>query len=110
MINKGTVTVGLLLGTAIGASLGLLFAPDRGSRTREKLKEEAENIKDQIAKDAIEVKDDIVKSAISGKETLENHFENFASNASYKTESVITFLEKQLADLKERNKKLQKTS
>jgi hypothetical protein len=33
-----------------------------------------------------------------------------ASKTSYKTEQVITFLEKQLAILKDKNKALQKTS
>lgn len=110
MINKGTIALGVILGTAIGASLGVLLAPEKGSDTRQKLKDEAKNVKDQLTKDVTEVKEDIVKSAVSGKEALEKNLENFASNASYKTESAITFLEKLLADLKEKNKKLQKTS
>ena len=110
MINKVTITLGILLGTVIGASLGVLFAPDKGRVTRQKVKEEATNIKEQITKDAMEVKDDLSKTAVSGKESLEKHLGDFKSKASSKTESVITFLEKQLAVLKEKNKKLQKTA
>ena len=36
--------------------------------------------------------------------------EEFTSKSSYKTEQAITFIEKQLAILKEKNKTLQKTS
>ena len=108
MINKGTVTLGILLGTAIGASLGVLLAPEKGSNTRDKLKKEARDIKEQFVSDANEVKDDLAKTAASGKESFEKGFEDFTSKASYKTESVITFLEKQLAILKDKNKTLQK--
>ncbi len=110
MINKGTITLGILLGTAIGASLGVLLAPEKGSHNMQKLKEEATNIKEQISKDAVEVKDDLVKTAASGKEALKKKLGDFRSKASYKTETAISFLEKQLAVLKEKNKKLQKTA
>ena len=107
MINKGTIALGVLVGTAIGASLGVLLAPEKGKATRKKLTDEAENIKDQISKDFIEVKEDLSKSYTSGKETLEKELDGLSTKASRKTEHVILFLEKQLAILKEKNKKFQ---
>lgn len=106
IINKGTIALALLAGTAIGA----LLAPEKGSVTREKLKDEAIDVKDKISADFTEVKEDLSKTAASGKETLKKELSNFASKASYKTEKAITFLEKQLAILKDKNKSLQKTS
>ncbi|MBT8304799.1 MAG: YtxH domain-containing protein [Bacteroidia bacterium] len=103
IINKGTIALGILA----GAALGILLAPDKGSVTREKLKKEARDIKTQFVNDAKEVKEDLKKTAKSGKETLEKGIEDFASKASYKTENVITFLEKHLALLKKKNKKYQ---
>ena len=104
IINKGTIGLGVLLGAAVG----VLLAPDKGSKTWQKLKKEAKEVKDQITEDFKEVKDDLSKTAASGKETFKKEMKDFASKASYKTETAITFLEKQLAILKEKNKTLQK--
>ena len=104
IINKGTIVLGLLA----GAALGVLLAPDKGTATRDKLKKEAKNVKDKISNDFAEVKEDLSKTATSGKESFKKEFDEFASKASYKTENLIGFLEKQLAILKERNKTLQK--
>lgn len=106
MINKGAIVLGVL----IGAGIGVLLAPERGKVTRDKLKKEGNAIKDQITEDFTEVKDDLSKAAQSGKTKFKEEAKGFASKASYKTEQAITFLEKQLAILKEKNKTLQKTS
>ncbi|WP_298757182.1 YtxH domain-containing protein [uncultured Psychroserpens sp.] len=106
MIHKGAIVLGVL----IGAAAGVLLAPEKGSTTRAKLKKEGKDIKDQIVKDFSEVKEDVSKAASSGKEKFKQKFGDFASKTSYKTEQAITFVEKQLAILKEKNKTLQKTS
>lgn len=106
IINKGT----LVLGVLIGAGLGVLLAPEKGKVTRNNLKKEGKNIKEQITKDFTEVKEDLTKAAKSGKDKFKEDLKGFASKTSYKTEQAITFLEKQLAILKEKNKTLQQTS
>jgi len=106
MIHKGA----LVLGVLIGATAGVLFAPEKGSVTRSKLKKEGKDIKNQLSSDLKEVKEDLSKAATSGKEKLKVEFKDLASKTSHKTEQAITFLERQLAILKEKNKTLQKTS
>ncbi|ARV08787.1 hypothetical protein BTO05_03715 [Winogradskyella sp. PC-19] len=100
----------LLLGTAIGTGIGMLIAPEKGSDTRDKLKKEGLDVKDQIVSDFKDVKEDVSKAAVSGKEKLNEDIEDLKIKASQKAEKAITFLEKQLAILKEKNKTLQQTS
>lgn len=50
---KGESLFALLTGAAVGAAIGILFAPDKGSETRKKIKEAAEegyeDVKDKTA-------------------------------------------------------------
>ncbi len=110
MSNSNSTLLGILAGTAIGATLGILFAPDKGSNTRQRISEEAHAAKDKLAETAMELKEKAVTTAALKKETLEDQVESIVSSASYKAEDVIATLEEKLKDLKAKNKKLQKTS
>jgi len=78
----GTFLVGFISGAAIGAGLALLFAPQSGKETREKIKDSADAIKDKIADLVDDTKDFIAeqKRAISdavsaGKEAMKKAYE-----------------------------------
>ena len=43
-MNSGKVIVGILTSLAAGAAIGLLFAPETGARTREKIYKKGEDI------------------------------------------------------------------
>jgi len=43
-MKKGNVVLGLLAGLAAGAVLGILFAPEKGSRTRRKIMHKGEDM------------------------------------------------------------------
>jgi len=103
---KGAIVLGVL----VGAAAGVLLAPEKGSITRDNLKREAKDIKDKLSKDFTEVKDDLSKTAASGNEKFKEEAKEFKVKASEQTEKAITFLEKQLAILKEKNKRYQATS
>jgi len=79
IMNDNTkVVVALLAGLAAGAALGILFAPEKGSETRDKLTESLKNLGDSIKDTAaaeidnlVGLKDKIVdniKTKINGAE------------------------------------------
>jgi gas vesicle protein len=90
--NTGNTLIALLAGAAIGAVAGILMAPDKGSKTREKIKDSFEKAKGNLKK----------------KFDVEETYEDLLSTMSHKTEDVISFLESKLADLKKQNAKFQK--
>ena len=107
IVNKGTVALGLIVGSAVGAALGVLFAPDKGSKTREYIKDESLNVVDVIKKDASVLKEDLTASAKAGKAKFNEEFGKAANKASHKADDLIDLLEKGLSALKEKNKKFQ---
>jgi len=121
MSNNGNTALGILLGAAAGATLGILFAPDKGSETRKRISDEANSTKERIAKSAEELKETIATNASSlksnvmstvgsKKHSVAQQIDAIITEGSYKADDVISGLEKKLADLKAKNKKLQKTS
>ena len=109
MSNKtGNTLIAVLAGIAIGAGVGILYAPEKGSTTRKKVKKGLDD-----AKNDLHQKYDTVSAQVSDKITvtkfdLEESYQDLVSNISHKTEDVISFLENKLADLKKRNATLQK--
>lgn len=74
--NTLTLIGGLILGTAIGGALGILFAPDKGSETRRKLSNKGSNLTSAMKKkfnglvEDIKYEMDNVKN--EAKETVDN--------------------------------------
>ena len=108
MSNNTNSVLALLLGAAIGAGVGILFAPDKGSKTREKIKDGFDDAKDDLKHKFEDVTHQLRKKFEGSKHDLDQTYEEMISNMSHKTEDVISFLETKLADLKEKNAKLQK--
>jgi gas vesicle protein len=57
--NGGTILLSFLIGGIVGAGLAFLFAPQSGKRTRAKLADMAEDVKDQASDYARKLKDKI---------------------------------------------------
>lgn len=81
MNDSSKVVVALITGLAAGAALGLLFAPDKGSDTRDKVAEALNNLGESIktrATDEIEnlagYKDKVIDNIKSKAKDVENEY------------------------------------
>jgi gas vesicle protein len=106
--NTGHTIIALLTGALVGAGIGILFAPDKGSVTRAKIKTGMEESKDELVHKFNELITLLKSKGEHMKEDLESSIENLVSSGSYKAEEAIDFLEKQLETLKAKNAKYHK--
>lgn len=103
MSNKlGNIAVALLTGVAIGAAIGILFAPDKGSKTREKIKDGFDDAKDNLGKFTENIKSKFLNSEMSIDATLQE----LLADSSNTTDEIIAILEKKLSKLKKNSPEL----
>jgi len=106
--DSGSIMLALLTGAAIGAGVGILYAPDRGDNTRKKISKKAKKTKDDIASRISHATEELTKTAEAKKMDFEAKLDKTISNMSYKADDIILGLEKKLEDLRKKNAQLQK--
>lgn len=98
--NTGNTLIALLAGAAIGAGIGILFAPDKGTKTREKIKDGFDDKTNELKDKFGDLTEKVKSKFAQTKADLESSFDDLVANVDDQTEDVIATLERKLAELK----------
>jgi len=106
--NSGNVLLALLAGAVVGAGVGILYAPDKGTATRKNIKDKAVKVKKDISEKVSHAKEDISNTLDTKKKEFEKKLEDTLSQVSLKADAIIVNLEHKLEELRKKNAHLQK--
>ncbi|WP_432412306.1 YtxH domain-containing protein [Rasiella sp. SM2506] len=106
--NTGQTLLALLTGAAIGAGIGILYAPDKGSNTRSKIDKERKKAQKKLNKQYHDTKSNLTEQAQKAKYNFQQKLDDTLSSASHKADDILLAMEDKLEALRKQNAKLQK--
>lgn len=106
--NTGQTLLALLTGAAIGAGIGILYAPDKGSKTRNKIDKERKKAQKRLNKQYNETRSNLTEQAQKAKLNFQQKLDDTLSSASHKADDILLAMEDKLEALRKQNAKLQK--
>ena len=106
-IDRGKLLIAILASAAVGAGLGILYAPNKGSKTRGKIKHGITDTSHEVSDWLKQAKDDLVKTAHDNKQAFDKKIEQTVSNMSHKAEDIISEFEDKLKTIKKKNSQFQ---
>lgn len=80
----GKVIGAIMIGTLLGATVGLLFAPYKGSRTRNRIARKSKDLAYKMKKEA----DSLINKAEELEKLAERKIQNMSSKAKESVESL----------------------
>lgn len=83
-MSTGKVLLDVLAGVAVGATLGILFAPDKGSNTRRKIKEKGDDYADDLG----EKFNEFIEKVTQQFQQVKEEASNMAHDGKVKTEDA----------------------
>lgn len=95
-MKNNNVLLGILGGVAVGAAIGILFAPAKGSETRKKIADKGNDLKDNF-KDSLSKLTDKISKSVEG-------FKDEAQDLIAEAEQKIKEEKTNLENLKDINK------
>jgi gas vesicle protein len=90
MNDNTKVLAALLAGLAAGAALGILFAPERGSETRDKLNDALKNLGDSIKDRAAEEIDNLTNFKESVVDKIKTQFNKDGFDSSVQEQAPVS--------------------
>lgn len=100
MAGKTGTLVAVLAGAAVGAALGIMFAPDQGANTRRKIKEGYGTKKGEMMNKLNELSEQLKNKLGNSKADLESGFDRLVASVEDKKDDIIDTLERKLEELK----------
>ena len=85
-MSSGKVLLGVLAGVAIGATLGILFAPDKGTKTRSMISKKSDDYAEELEQQL----NKFLESISSKLETVKEDVVQLAQNGSVKADELLT--------------------
>jgi gas vesicle protein len=90
-MSSGKILLGVLAGVAVGATLGILFAPDNGSKTRKKIVDKSNDYAEDMEDKFNEFIDGITKQFQATKDESTRIAQNGIVKAEETIAEVATF-------------------
>jgi gas vesicle protein len=87
-MSAGKVLVGVIAGAAVGALVGVLFAPDKGSETRKKISKKSNDTMDELKEKMEEMLDVLTHKFQGAKNDLGNMVDKEMKKAEDLKQSV----------------------
>ena len=98
--NTGNIIIALLAGAVVGAGIGILLAPDKGSVTRQKLKDNLGKSKDDLMDKYHELAQLLHRKAEHAGEDIGEFLDSAISSGLHEKDELISLLEEKLELLK----------
>jgi gas vesicle protein len=97
-IMKKSELLFLLAGVSLGALAGILFAPDKGENTREKIAKKAGEAKHEFEEKSAELRKDFARKSAELKKELEEQVEVSKGKIQKFAESIATPIKEKLKE------------
>lgn len=104
--NTGETLLVLLTGAIIGAGIGILYAPAKGSETRKRIGDEAQKAGERLREGVEETASNLSKKAQNARASFEKKLSETLEGASNKADDILLSLEHKLEALRKENAKL----
>jgi len=103
--STGNILIAVLAGAVVGAGIGILLAPDKGSETRKKLKEGMDKSKGDLMEKYHELAQLLHRKAENAGENISEFLDDAISSGLHEKDELISLLEEKLELLKKGAKK-----